>query len=43
MATGRKVASAAAKVLASPTSSKTEKRAAASDLAQTPRKRAKKR
>jgi len=38
MATGKKAASAASKVLRNPRASKIAKRAAASDLAQTPRK-----
>jgi hypothetical protein len=41
MATGKKAAKAASKVLRDPKSTKTEKRAAASDLAQTPRSRGK--
>ena len=43
MATGKRAAKAASRVLRSPKSSKLEKRAAASDLAQAPRRSAKKR
>ena len=39
MPTGKKAASAAGKTLNNPKATKTEKRAAASDLSQTPRKK----
>jgi hypothetical protein len=39
MATGKRAARAAAKTLSNPRASKTAKRAAASDLAQTPRRK----
>jgi hypothetical protein len=42
MATGKKAASKASKVLASPKATKAEKSVAASDLAQTPRRGRKK-
>jgi len=41
MATSKKAARAASKTLRNPKATKTEKRAAASDLAQTPRRAAK--